>query len=255
LVAAGGLFFASVLALLATVLWVSVAPTSTSPGWGSGWTELFGPQVTGALGISTVGAIANSVFFGTVAAGTALIFGLLVGFGRGATGARVRALHVLLLAPLVISPIVLAFALSSYWRPVLGGESSVWVLILVSQATLALPFALQSLNVALARVPFSFRESAQSLGAGPWTAYVDTELPQVRSGLVTAGLFAFALGLGEFTATYFLVIPRFTTLPVEVFRLEELRLAAAANALAGLLVIVSLAVFLAVAFGGRRLEF
>ena len=254
LVAASAVFFVSVLALLGTVIWVSIAPTAISPEWGYGWTMLFGAEVSDALGISTVGALANSLLFGAMAAGIALFFGLLVGFGRGVTGRRIRGLQVLLLTPLVISPVVLAFALASFWRPVLGGESSIWLLIVISQATLAFPFALQSLNVALARVPFAFRESAQTLGASPWTAYADTELPQVRSGIITAGLFAFALGLGEFTATFFLAIPRFTTLPVEVFRLEELRLDAAANALAGFLVVVSLLVFVGVAWGGRRFE-
>ena len=149
---------------------------------------------------------------------------------------------------------MLSFALASFWRPILGGESMVWLLIVLSQTTLALPFALQSLVVALSRVPATFREAAQTLGSRPWPAYLDTEVPQVRGGLITAGLFAFALSLGEFTATYFLAIPRFTTLPVEIYRLQSVRLAAPADALAGLLVIVSLLTFLGITIGGRRVE-
>jgi thiamine transport system permease protein len=72
---------------------------------------------------------------------------------------------------------------------------------------------------------------------------------------MTAGLFAFALGLGEFTATYFLVTPNFTTLSVAVYDLQGLRQFPLAEAAAGLLLVVSLAVFAAVHYGGRHAEF
>ncbi|MCI4322349.1 MAG: iron ABC transporter permease, partial [Thermoplasmata archaeon] len=67
-------------------------------------------------------------------------------------------------------------------------------------------------------------------------------------------LFAFALSFGEFTATYFLATPTFNTLPVELYRLEGLRLTSFAAADAGLLVIVSLVAFLVIVRGGRRVE-
>lgn len=255
LLAAAGLLLVGVIALLGAVLWTAFAPASGYPEWGAAFSTVFGSHVTSVLGISTSGAVLNSFFFGSVAAVTALVFGLLTGFVARTKPLALRVVHLLLFAPLLISPVVLAFGLAQSWRPVLGGESMVWALILVSQTTLALPFALQSLNVAFSRVPAAFRETAETLGSRPWSAYLDTEVPQIRSGLVTAGLFAFALGLGEFTATYFLATPRFTTLTVEIYNLEGLRLAVLGEAVAGLLVLVSLVVFAAIALGGRRLEF
>ncbi|EQD50130.1 membrane protein, partial [mine drainage metagenome] len=78
--------------------------------------------------------------------------------------------------------------------------------------------------------------------------------PRIRDGLVTAGLFAFALGLGEFTATNFLVTPRYTTLTVALYGLSNSRHYLAADGAAGLLLVVSLVVFLAISVGGRRVE-
>ncbi|MGA7923210.1 MAG: ABC transporter permease subunit [Thermoplasmata archaeon] len=255
LLAASGLLLVSVLALLGGVLWTAFAPAPGYPGWGSAFSAVFAPRVSSVLGISTSGAILNSFFFGGVAAIAALVFGLFTGFVARSKPLALRVVHLVLFAPLLISPVVLAFGLAESWRPVLGGESMVWALILVSQTTLALPFALQSLNVAFSRVPPAYRETAETLGSPPYSAYLDVEVPQVRSGLITAGLFAFALGLGEFTATYFLATPRFTTLTVEIYNLDDLRLAVLGGAVAGLLVIVSLAVFAAIAVGGRRIEF
>ena len=126
--------------------------------------------------------------------------------------------------------------------------------MIVSQAVLALPFALQTLTIPLSGLSASLRESAQSLGATRFGAFLDADLPRVRDGLITAGLLAFALGLGEFTATYFLVTPRFTTLPVALYGLSETRQLPLADAAAGLLLVLSLAVFLALSLGGRRVE-
>jgi thiamine transport system permease protein len=245
----------AVVGLLLAVLVAAARPVSSGGAEFSAFAELFGPGVTSRLGVSTLAATGNTLFFATVSTALALLFAIATGFGLSERPGAARALRALVFAPLVVSPIVLSFALSEFWRPYFGGSSTVGVLILLAQATLAIPFALPAVEVALRRVPKSLRESAETLGQTPWSAYLDVELPLVRDGLVTAGLFAFALSFGEFTATYFLATPTFTTLPVELYRLEGLRQPALAAAVAGLLLLVSLASFLVIVRGGRRVEF
>jgi thiamine transport system permease protein len=249
-IAVSALVLAAVASLLgAIVVRAALAATPSGPP-GSAWPYLFSAGASASAGISTEGAIVNSLLFAGVASGLAVLLGILAGFGR--RGPARRALRVYLFVPLLVSPVVLAFALATFWRPILGGASEVWLLILLSQATLALPFALQSLDVALASVSRHHRESAQSLGAGPFLAYLEAELPRVRPALVTAALFAFALGLGEFTATYFLATPSFTTVPVELYHFASSRAPGVASALAGLLVVLALAAFLVIQRGGNR---
>lgn len=215
---------------------------------------LIGDAGTRVLGLPLVGALANTLVFAGAAAGVALLLGVLAGLPLGGGRGRAFPLEVLLFVPLVLSPVVLAFALAEFWRPLLGGSGAVWILVVVSQAILALPFALQGLGVALGRLPRGARDTAQSLGAGPFTAYLDTDLVDARPALLTAALFAFALGLGEFTATYFLATPAFTTVPVALYRVGALRATGPADALAAILVLLSLAVFLLIEVGGRRVE-
>ncbi len=236
--------------LLGTVLYRAATARTTGGAVGSAWGELFGDRVTSALGISTLGALGNSLLFAGAAATIALVLGVLAGFRRAHL--RPTGLRAYLFLPLLISPIVLSSGLAPVWRPLLGGAGGVWVLIIVSQATLGLPFALQGLDVALASIPARLREAAETLGASPFVAYLEAELPLVRPALVTAGLFAFALGLGEFTATYFLATPSATTLPVEMYRLEALRQPGLADAAAGLLVAISLGAFVALQRAGGR---
>ncbi|MGA8303903.1 MAG: ABC transporter permease subunit [Thermoplasmata archaeon] len=242
-----------VFGLLGAVLYRTLAPVDGG-GPGSAWTALFSPATTQRLGISAVGAVANTLFFAVVAAGIAVVLGIVTGYAVARRPRRAGVLGLLLFVPLLLSPVVLAFSLAEFWRPIFGGESTVWALVIVSQAALALPLALQSLEIPLSTLPPEQREVARTLGATGWGAFLDADLPRVRNGLVTAGLFAFALGLGEFTATYFLVTPTFTTLPVALYNLANSRLAGVADAAAGLLLLLSLGVFGAIVLGGRRVE-
>jgi thiamine transport system permease protein len=247
----GGVLAAEAL-LLAAVLYRTLAPEG-GRGAGAAWTQLFSPSTTAHLGVSAVGALGNTLFFAVVAALLALLLGIGSGYAIARRPRRAIALGLLLFVPLLLSPVVLAFALSSFYRP-LDAAGSVWILVIVSQAILALPFALQSLEIPLAGLSPAGRDAARALGAGPWTAFLDADLPRVRDGLVTVGLFAFAFGLGEFTATNFLVPPALTTLPVALYALTSVRLFPVADAAAGLLLLLSLAVFATIAVGGRRVE-
>jgi thiamine transport system permease protein len=253
LAAETGAVLLGVFGLLGAVLYRTLAPVGGG-GPGSAWTALFSPATTQRLGISAVGAVANTLFFAVVAAGIAVVLGIVTGYAVARRPRRAGALGLLLFIPLLLSPVVLAFSLAEFWRPLFGGESTVWALVIVSQAALALPLALQSLEIPLSTLSPEQREVARALGATGWGAFLDADLPRVRNGLVTAGLFAFALGLGEFTATYFLVTPTFTTLPVALYDLANSRLAGVADAAAGLLLLLSLGVFGAIVLGGRRVE-
>ncbi len=240
-------------ALVTAVLERTVQP-SGGFGAGAAWTALFSNATTAHLGVSAVGALGNTLFFAVVAALLALVLGIVAGFAIVRRPRRAVLLGLLLFLPLLLSPVVLAFALASFFRPLASAASTVWILVILSQAILALPFALQSLEIPLAALPPSGRDAARSLGASAWGAFLDADLPRVRDGLVTVGLFAFAFGLGEFTATNFLVPPPLTTLPVALYALTEVRLFPVADAAAGLLLLVSLAVFVTLSVGGRRVE-
>jgi len=208
--------------------------------------------VASKIGLPLPDAFANSAVFAGLAAALALLIGLGLASGaRGGAALRARSFAAVPLGVLLLSPIVLALAISTTGGPLVGA-SGTWVLIVVSQAVLALPFVAQSLGVALARVPTELRESAQTLGSSPGAAYLEVELPAARGGVVAAGLLAVALCIGEFTATYFLALPRFTTATVALYRLTDARLVPEAGALAALLVVVSAGVLAATAAGGQR---
>ncbi len=239
------------LGLLGAVVLRSLIP-SGGGGFGRPWSLLFASSTAGRLGAPVGLALANTLLFAALAAAVTVVLGVGSAFVARRHPRWATSLALLLFVPVLISPIVLAEALGAFWGPAIGPGYDVAILIVVSQALLALPFALQSLEIPLGGVPPGAADSASTLGAGPWAAFVDAELPRVRRGLETAVLFAFALGLGEFTATYFFASPTpgVRTLPVDIYLLVP-RLFPAAEAAAALLLALSLAVFVAIAYLGR----
>jgi thiamine transport system permease protein len=242
-----------VVTILGAVLYRTFVPYG-GHGVGAAWSALFSGATTNRIGIGIPAATANTLLFAVGAAGITVVLAVPAAFAVLRRPGRGAGLGLLLFVPLLLSPVVLALSLATFWRPLLGGEGSVWVLVIVSQAVLALPFALQSLGIPLAGLTPAAREAAESLGAPRFSAFLDADLPRVRDGLLTAALFAFALGLGEFTATYFLVTPRYATLPVALYGLVNARQLPVADAAAGLLLLLSLVVFLVISVGGRRVE-
>ncbi|HKV90238.1 MAG TPA: ABC transporter permease subunit, partial [Thermoplasmata archaeon] len=167
LAAATAVLCLAVFGLLGSVLYEAFRPPSPGSPAFSGLFALFGPTVTARLGVSTAAATANTVFFASVGSAIAVLFAIATGFGLGRGAGGGRWLRALVFAPLVISPVVLSFALAQFWRPAFGGTSTVGLLILLAQSTLALPFALPAVEVSLRRVPPSLREAAATLGARP----------------------------------------------------------------------------------------
>lgn len=236
-------------------------PMGGSP-WGhlglEDWQFLFSDRATQALGgTSTVEAIGNTLFFASASTLLLLLVGLTAGFSRLRHPRAGMWTDLLSFVPLLSSPVILALALWSFYGDTLYTPTLLWVLILGAQAGLALPFVLQTVSTAFRANSPAGREAAQLLGASRWRAFLDVDVPATRGALLASSLFSFALSLGEFTATNFLYTPPYTTLVVEMYFLTGGRLlgavgAAAAQALGGLLVLVSLASFLVILEVGRR---
>ena len=93
------------------------------------------------------------------------------------------------------------------------------LLIPIAHALVALPFVVRATVPVLRSIDRRLREAARVLGASPARVWREIDLPIVsRAALVGAG-FAFAVSLGEFGATLFIVRPDTPTMPIAIFRL------------------------------------
>ncbi len=133
-------------------------------------------------------------------------------------------LYIAVIMPLWSSYLVRALA----WRSMLAGEGLVmWVLerigldgvareilrapvvggptlvqskfsLFIVYVYLWLPFMILPVQAALERVPISFLEASNDLGARPWTTFRRIVLPLAKPGLVAGSIFTFSLTLGDF---------------------------------------------------------
>ena len=160
-------------------------------------------------------AILNSLLFAGAAAAIALMVGVLaaVAVARGR-----RGLDALLMLPLGASAAMLGFGfLLAFDDPPLDLRSSA-LIVPIAQALVAIPFVVRSLVPALRAVEARLGEAAAVLGASPWQARREIELPLLARPLAVAAGLAFAVALGEFGATVFVARADWPTVPVAIFR-------------------------------------
>ena len=169
--------------------------------------------------VQPLSAVANSLTFAVIATLLATAVGLaaavVISRSPGRRGAR---LDTLLMLPLGTSAVTigLGFLVAFGWP--IDLRTSRW-LIPIAHTLVAIPFVIRTATPVLRSVRARLREAAAVLGASPRQVFREVELPIVsRAALVGAG-FAFAVSLGEFGATAFLVRPNRPTIPTAIFRL------------------------------------
>jgi thiamine transport system permease protein len=179
----------------------------------------------GLVRVPITDALGNSLRIAVVAAAMALALGLLVALvvtrrSRGRVERRLRAVFDgLFMLPLGVSAVTLGFGfLITLDRPPLDLRESP-LLVPIAQALVALPLVVRILVPVLTGVDDRQRQAAASLGAGPLRTALTVEAPVLWRPLLAATGFAFAVSLGEFGATSFLVRPETPTLPVVIYRL------------------------------------
>ncbi|NNK90798.1 MAG: iron ABC transporter permease [Acidimicrobiia bacterium] len=177
-------------------------------------------EPSGVLAVSPGRAIANSLAFGLTATALALVIGMAaaVTVARGRGGLS-QWFDSLLMLPLGTSAVTIGFGLLiSMDRPIDIRAS--WWIVPLAHTLVAVPFIVRTAVPVIRSVPPRLREAAATLGAAPRTVWRRVDAPFVaRAAAIGAG-FAFAVSLGEFGATTFLVRPlENQTIPTAIFRL------------------------------------
>ncbi len=163
----------------------------------------------GAFLVPPIDAVANSLQYAAVATLIALLVGGLAAAALTRRAGRfTRGFDALLMLPLGVSAVTVGFGfLIALDRPPLDLRAS-WILVPLAQALVGVPFVVRTMLPVLRAVDSRLREAAAVLGASPWRAWREVDLPLVRRALLVAAGFAFAVSLGEFGATVFIAAPR-----------------------------------------------
>jgi len=120
----------------------------------------------------------------------------------------------LLMTPMMVPQMVVGIALLLLFAPYTFADE---FRIVVGHVVIALPIAIRAVMSSLDGLDPSLEEAARSLGANPLQSFFRVVVPLAGSGVLAAMLFAFTISFTDANVALFLVGPKATTLPVEVF--------------------------------------
>ncbi len=216
------------------------------------YSYIFRPEHEALIGAAPLRTIANSFQFGLIAMALAVLLGLPLAFVIARYRFRGRRLFdALIMAPLGVSSVALGAALlvASLRTPLRGG----WLAIPLAHAILAYPFVIRAVVPILEGLERGLVEAARSLGASRFRAFREIELPLIRRGLLVGAAFAFAISLGEMSATIMLARPEWKTIPLAINDLRAARSFGGASALSSLLILVTGGAFVLIERFGEQL--
>jgi len=217
------------------------------PGYSLQWYEDFftNPLWTGAL--------ANSLFVGTIVMVVATTLGTLAALGLHGSRARWKALVFgVLVTPLAVPVVIVAVAIFYYFASL--ALVGTYIGLIMAHTVLALPFVVITVSATLQGFDPNLTRAAASLGAPPAHAFRTVTLPIIAPGVVSGALFAFVTSFDEIVVALFLASPQQRTLPRQIFSGVSENISPTITAAAVVLLLVSVVLMGAMEFLRRRGE-
>ena len=203
--------------------------------------ELVGDDRLRSALVTSLGVAAGATVVATVL-GTLLAVGL-------ARHTRSRLLEAGAMAPAILPDLLLAIGLLGFYYAIDLPKSA--LTILLAHAAFGTAFVVAVVRARLAGMDLSEEEASRDLGAGAVTTFVRITVPAIRPAIVAGALLVFTLSLDEFVIAYFTAGPTTQTLPIAIYSMVRAGITPEINALASVLVVVSIAV---VVFAARTVR-
>lgn len=214
-------------------------------GFSTRWyTELAGDsELMGAVGTSVVIALGATV--------VATVLGTLLAVGL-ARHARSSALEAAAMSPAILPDLVLAIGLLSFFSLISFPTGTLTVLI--SHSVFGTAFVVAVVRARLNGMDAAQEEASRDLGAGGFTTFMRITLPSISPAVIAGALLVFTLSLDEFVIAYFTAGPTTQTLPIAIYSMVRTGVTPEINALATVLVVISIGVVVVAARSVRRTE-
>ncbi len=183
------------------------------------YSSLLENRTASILYVAPIWAIVNSMGYALGATLIALVLGWIgANFLAKSKGRWSALFDPLFMLPLSTSAITLGFGfVIALDEPPLNLRTSL-LLPAIAHAMVAFPFVIRSILPALRSLPQNLKDAAAILGASPFKIWLTIEWPLLRRALLVGAVFAFAISMGEFGATVFVVRPQTPTMPLAIFR-------------------------------------
>jgi thiamine transport system permease protein len=247
-----GLFtFAPIIAIIIK----SLQPYSEGISSIWGYRQLLSNEYISILNNSPLRLLLNTLLFAIVATLVTLILSLsivLVLRNRYESLRKYKRslsegiISYMIILPMATSSITLAIGLFLQYRSTEIYQSAVWLFIILSHVLISVPFATRSILAAYNRIDIELLNVASTLGASRLRIFRKIELPLMMRGILVGGIFSFAISLGEFGATNFLVRDVYGTLSIGISKLITSQTLQLPATMASILIIITVICFLVI---------
>lgn len=181
----------------------------------------------------------RSLTIAAIVAIISIVLGLCSAYGLYHTHSKGKSLVIFsLLLPLFVPPVVLAVGLLLIFSKV-HLVDTIWGVAL-SHIMLALPYSFLIASAALSRANMKLEDVACSLGASRLYAFLKVTVPQLRSGMIAAGILSFVVSFDEPVLALFITSSQARTLPRQMFDGIRYDLDPTAAAVSSVLILISL---------------
>ncbi len=205
-----------------------------------GFENLFSSGIGGGLS-----PLINTLSYSGLATLFAVLLGLPLAYAHRSRSTGVKSVaSAMTLLPLGVSAITVAYGLMIAISVPLGWNTNPWLIIVLAQVLIGLPFTVRAIEIALANLDTELLEQADSLGASRLQRFFFVELPIIAPGVLVGAVFAFAMAIGEMSATLFIALPQNITLSVAIYEWLAIRDFVEAGAAALLIGIMCFVAFL-----------
>ena len=189
----------------------------------------------------------NSLFYSVLATLFAVVLGIPLALAMRSRNRTIPTLaSTMILLPLGVSSISVAYGLMLTIAVPTGLVTNPWPIIVIAQTIIGLPFSARAIEISMRSINPELLEQADSLGASRMQRLLFVEIPLLAPGILAGGVFAFAMAIGEMSATYLIALPQNYTLAVAIYDNYATRHFVEAGAAALILVMVCVIAFLLV---------
>jgi spermidine/putrescine transport system permease protein len=208
--------------------------------YSTAWTD---PSILDALKTSLVVALINAVL--------AVAFGTLAAIGMQRAGRRLRGVFETLVYGTIVTPeIVIAIASLLFFVTInvdLGIPTIVIAHVVYNTSIVAL-----IVRARLVGMDRTLDEAAADLGATPIQTLRRITIPLLYPAILAGGLLAFTFSFDDFVLTFFVSGATSTTLPLKIFSMLRFGVSPVVNAVATVMLVVTLSCILAASLLVRR---
>lgn len=196
-------------------------------------------------------ALGNSLILALLSCTCAVVIGTMGALGMHRRKSRLNDMVASVsMIPIMIPEIILGMVFLSVFS--LMGLPFGMVTLVIAHTTFCVPYVYSMVKARLVGMDKSLEEAALDLGASQIRVFFDVTLPLIMPAIASGVMLAFAMSFDDVVISIFVTGSTVNTLPVKIYTKLKTGVTPEVNALAAVMLLVTVALLLGAALVGRR---